>query len=115
METEDLKVEDFGLKEMLVMQRDLQEKYRDKWGGLFPEKGRDQLLWMIAETGEAAQVIKKNGDGKIMDNTEVRTHFVEEMCDVLMYFNDVLLCYGITPEELKRVYQEKHHTNMNRW
>ena len=62
-----------------------------------------------------AQVIKKNGDGKIMDKEEVRTHFVEEMCDVLMYFNDVLLCYSITPEELKKAYQEKHEKNMNRW
>ena len=33
----------------------------------------------------------------------------------MMYFNDVLLCYGITPEELEKVYREKHERNMERW
>lgn len=46
---------------------------------------------------------------------DVREHFIEEMCDTLMYFNDVMLCYGITPEELKKVYLDKHKKNMNRW
>jgi hypothetical protein len=32
-----------------------------------------------------------------------------------MYYNDVLLCYGITPEELKKAYVEKYNKNMNRW
>ena len=29
-----------------------------------------------------------------------------EMADVLMYYNDVMLCYGITAGELKGVYGE---------
>ena len=33
----------------------------------------------------------------------------------MMYFNDVMLCYDITPEELEEVYQEKHRRNMERW
>ena len=40
---------------------------------------------------------------------------LEELADVLMYFNDVLLCYDITAEELKSVYEAKFRRNMTRW
>ena len=40
---------------------------------------------------------------------------VEEMADVLMYYNDVLLCYGISADELKESYTSKFEKNMNRW
>ena len=33
----------------------------------------------------------------------------------MMYFNDLALCYSIAPEELEKVYLDKHRTNMNRW
>lgn len=105
----------FGFEEMQAIQKELQEKYLDKWGGLSPEKGRDSLLWMIIEAGEAADVIKKRGDKEILDNPETRRHFIEEMCDVMMYFNDTLLCYSITPEELTEIYKAKHKRNMSRW
>ncbi len=104
---------DFG--EMQAIQKELQDKYFDKWGGLSPQKGRDTLLWMMIEAGEAADVIKKEGDEAILHQPEIRGHFVEELCDVMMYFNDLLLCYGITPEELSRIYREKHRRNMGRW
>ena len=39
----------------------------------------------------------------------------EEMADVLMYYNDVLLCYGIRGEELKEAYTTKFEKNMKRW
>ena len=45
----------------------------------------------------------------------IRKELVEELADVLMYYNDVLLCYGISAEELKEVYSEKCKRNMNRW
>ena len=32
-----------------------------------------------------------------------------------MYYNDVLLCYGITAEELKGAYVDKFGRNMKRW
>ena len=32
-----------------------------------------------------------------------------------MYLNDVMLCYGITPEELAATYRAKHQRNMTRW
>jgi len=70
---------------------------------------------MLIEVGEAADIIKKMGDSQIVNNETVRNHFIEEMCDVLMYFNDVLLCYSITPDELKQAYMEKHRKNMERW
>lgn len=105
----------FGLDEMQEIQRQLQEKYKDRWGGLSPRKGRDQLLWMMIEVGEVADIIKKQGDAPILENPEIRRHFIEEMCDILMYFNDVMLCYSITPEELEEVYLEKHKRNMERW
>lgn len=100
---------------MQAMQKALQEKYREQWGGLYPEKAKQMLLWMIAEVGEAAQVIKKRGSDAIMEDGGVRADFVEEMCDVMMYFHDVLLCFGITPEEFAEIYRKKHERNMNRW
>ncbi len=104
-----------NIKEMQAMQAELQEKYKDKWGGLSPEKAREKLLWLYGELGEVSDIIKKQGDRRIMEDEVVRKHFIEEMCDVLMYLNDVLLCYEITPKELETVYREKHRKNMGRW
>ena len=106
---------DFSINEMLDMQKTLQEKYKDKWKPICPERGKDQLLWMIGEIGEVIDIIKKNGAGEASQNKTLREHLVEELADVLMYYNDVLLCYGITVEELKQSYQSKFHKNMNRW
>lgn len=106
---------EFGIKEMQAIQMELQEKYKDKWGGLSLEKGRDKLLWMMIEAGEVADIIKKNGDQEIVNDKEVRNHFIEEICDVLMYLNDVMLCYAISPEELEKIYMDKHQKNMKRW
>jgi NTP pyrophosphatase (non-canonical NTP hydrolase) len=105
----------FGVKEMQAIQMELQEKYIDKWGGVSPERGRDKLLWMMSEAGEVADIIKKDGDNKIIEDEVVRNHFIEEICDVFMYLNDVILCYSITPEELEKVYMDKHQKNMKRW
>lgn len=106
---------DFALSEMQQMQRELQQKYIEKWGGLSPEKAVRQMLWLYGELGEAADVIKKEGSSKIMSDAQVRQHFVEELCDVMMYFNDVMLCFDISPEELQKVYCEKFSNNMGRW
>ena len=89
----------FGFHDMQAIQKELQEKYQAKWGGLNPRKGRDSLLC----------------DQAILENPETRRHFIEEMCDVMMYFNDTLLCYAITPEEVEEAYKEKHKRNMSRW
>ena len=106
---------DFTVKEMLAMQQELQEKYKDKWEKISPETGKNKLLWMIGEIGEVIDIIKKNGDIKAVENEELRRHLVEEMADVLMYYNDVLLCYGISDKELKEAYVSKFERNMKRW
>ena len=103
------------LRTMHTMQEELHEKYKDKWRPISPAIGRDKLLWMMAEMGEVADIIKKQGDERIMENADVRQHFVEELCDTLMYFHDVCRCYGVTPEELEEVYLAKHRKNLERW
>ena len=70
---------------------------------------------MIGEIGEVIDIVKKYGDIKAVEDTELRKKLVEEMVDVLMYYNDVMLCYGISAEELKRSYVEKFEKNMTRW
>ena len=101
--------------EMLAMQQALQEKYKDKWEKISPETGKHKMLWMIGEIGEVIDVVKKNGDIKAVEDDEQRKHLVEEMADVLMYYTDVLLCYGISDEELKEAYISKFEKNMKRW
>ena len=106
---------DFSIREMLTMQQTLQEKYKNKWETIRPEAGRHKLLWMIGEIGEVIDIIKKNGDIKSLEDRDLRKHLIEEMADVLMYYNDVLLCYGISDEELKEAYTSKFERNMKRW
>lgn len=105
----------FTVEDMLTMQRALQKKYRDKWEPICPEAGKHKLLWMIGEIGEVVDIIKKNGDAKAVEDTALRQHLVEEMADVLMYYNDVLLCFGIQEEKLKAAYTAKFEKNMTRW
>lgn len=106
---------DFSIREMLTMQQTLQEKYKDKWETICPEAGKHKLLWMIGEIGEVVDIIKKNGDIQSLEDSDLRKHLIEEMADVLMYYNDVLLCYGISDEELKEAYTTKFEKNMKRW
>lgn len=100
---------------MQAMQKSLQDQYREQWGDLTPDRGRELLLWAIAECGEVADIIKKEGDRAIMENPATRSHFTEEVCDVLMYLTDLLLCYDISPAALSEEYEKKYHFNMNRW
>ena len=106
---------DFSINEMQAMQKELQEKYKDKWEPIGPEAGRHKLLWMIGEIGEVIDIVKKNGGTKASNYVELRKDLVEEMADVLMYYNDVMLCYGITAEELKDAYTKKIQKNLQRW
>jgi NTP pyrophosphatase (non-canonical NTP hydrolase) len=106
---------DFGINEMLEMQKALQEKYKDKWEPICPETGKNKMLWMIGEIGEAADIVKKHGHEAAVTDPALRSALVEELADVLMYYGDILLCYGITPEELKASYEAKFQKNMNRW
>ena len=69
---------------------------------------------MMEEMGECIAIIKKKGDSAIMREASVREAFVEEMSDVLMYYFDTLLRYGVTPEEISNAYVAKHNKNMGR-
>ena len=106
---------DFTINEMLEMQRQLQEKYKAQWEPVSPPTGKNKLLWMIGEIGEVIDVVKKHGDQSAVEPGPVRDHLVEELADVLMYYNDVLLCYGIAAEELRSAYCAKFQRNLNRW
>lgn len=108
-------MEDFTINEMQDMQRKLQGKYKDKWEFIGPEIGKNKLLWMIGEIGEVIDIVKKNGGTKACSDAKLRNDLVEEMADVLMYYNDVMLCYGISAEELKKSYSEKYKKNIERW
>ncbi len=108
-------MEQFTISEMQKMQKALQEKYKDKWEPICAEIGQNKLLWMIGEIGEVIDIVKKNGCEVASTDENIRKELIEEMADVLMYFNDVMLCYGITEEELKKAYTEKFEKNMNRW
>ena len=105
----------FDMREMQEMQKALQDRYKHKWEPICPETGQNKLLWMIGEIGEVIDIVKKHGGSEAATDEELRKHLVEEMADVLMYYNDVMLCYGITPDELKQSYAEKFEKNMKRW
>ena len=96
---------DFTINEMRTMQEALQEKYKDRWEPIAPDAGKHKLLWMVGEIGEVIDIVKKNGDRKVTEDDKVRKELVEEMADILMYYNDIMLCYGITAEELKKAYR----------
>ena len=108
-------MEDFGIHEMMDMQRALQEKYKDIWRPICPDRGKDQLLWMIGEVGEVVDIVKKHGGEVACRDVQLREHLAEELADVLMYYTDVLLCYDISAQELKRAYVSKFERNMQRW
>ena len=106
---------DFTMNEMQDMQKRLQDKYKDQWEPISPETGKNKLLWMIGEVGEVIDIVKKYGDLTAITDAELRKDLVEEMADILMYYNDVMLCYGISADELKQSYKEKFEKNMTRW
>ena len=70
---------------------------------------------MIGEIGEVIDIIKTNGSENTVSDDTLREQLIEELADVLRYYNDVLLCYGITADELKQSYTNKFRRNMTRW
>ncbi|PNV60321.1 nucleotide pyrophosphohydrolase [Clostridium sp. chh4-2] len=106
---------DFSINQMQEMQRSLQNKYKDKWEPIGPEAGKHKMLWMIGEIGEVIDIVKKHGDIKASTDIDLRKELVEELADVLMYYNDIMLCYNITEQELQQAYCEKFQKNMKRW
>ena len=101
--------------DMRQMQQALQDQYAGWWEPIDPEHGKNKILWMLAELGEAIQIVKRKRPEEMMQQENIRHDFVEELADVMMFFNDILLCYDISPEEFEAVYRAKHTRNMNRW
>ena len=100
---------------MQQMQQALQERYAGWWEPIDVEHGKNKMLWMLAELGEAIQIVKRHSAQEMMEEGHVRHDLVEELADVMMFFNDILLCYGISPEAFEAVYRAKHQRNMTRW
>lgn len=105
---------DIRISDMMAMQRTLYEQHKDEWKPRQPEYAQNFTLYLVEELGETISIVKKKGGAAVMEDAAVRRHFCEEMSDVLMYFTEVLLCYGITPDELSTAYIEKFERNMGR-
>ncbi len=105
---------DLRISDMMKMQNILWEKNKNDWDPMEEKYARNSLLWMMEEVGEVIAIIKKKDDNAIMNNEDVRNKFVEEMCDVLMYYNDTLLRYNITADEISSAYIKKHDKNIKR-
>ena len=73
------------------------------------------VMGLCGESGEVIDIVKKHGNENACENEALREKLIEELVDVLMYFNDVLLCYGVSEEDLKQSYISKFEYNMKRW
>ena len=105
---------DLKMSDMMQMQRDLHDLHEKDWSPLEPEYGKNTVLYMIEEIGETIAILKKKGDRAVVEDTSVREAFLEEMADILMYYNDTLLRYHVTAEEISSAYKRKHEHNMGR-
>jgi len=107
-------MKDLKISDLIAMQDALQNRMKDKWTPIIPENGHFSLLWMFEEMGELVAIIKKRGIDGIMNDETVRTGFVEELSDTLMYFIDLMTCFDVTAEELSEAFIRKHEKNMAR-
>lgn len=105
---------DLSISQMMRMQQALFELHKDQWTPMEPAFGKDFILWMLEETGEAIAILKKKGHTAVMEDEAVRKAFLAEMADILMYYHDILLRFGVTAEEISRAYAEKHGYDMQR-
>lgn len=104
---------DCRISEFMEMQRCQAETHGwDK--NRVPSMGHRSLLWCMGEMGEVIDILKKKGHDAIMENENVRAHFVEETADVFMYLFDMMESFGITPEEFSDAYIAKFERNMQR-
>lgn len=108
------KKKELNISHMLKLSYALWEENKDKWAPMNPSYGKNFILYMIEEIGEVISIIKKKGEQEIMDNENIRSLFIEELADVMMYFSDILNRYHITAEEFTETYIEKYRKNMKR-
>lgn len=105
---------DLSISQMMQLQKELFEPHKNKWHPMEPEYGKDFILYMIEEVGEAIAILKKKGSAAVMEDPAVREAFLGEMADVLMYYHDILLRFHVTPEEISEAYAKKHSIDMAR-
>lgn len=105
---------DLKMSDMMQMQKALHQLHEQDWSPLEPEYGKNTVLYMVEEIGETIAILKKKGDRAVVEDPDVRSAFLEEMADILMYYNDTLLRYHVTPEEISTAYKQKHDRNMGR-
>ena len=107
-------MQNLSINELIEMQNRLQNRMKDKWLPITPENGHFSLLWMYEELGEVVAIIKKRGNDAIMSDETVRSAFVEELTDVLMYYVDLITCFNISSNEISEAFIAKHEKNMHR-
>ncbi len=103
-----------SIKDMMDMQTELQKKYEGIWQAVAPENAHKSLLWALGEVGEIIDIFKKKGHEAVLSSDTLRTHFMEETVDVMMYLWDMLACMGISSDEFSEIYAKKHDFNMKR-
>lgn len=104
---------DLKVSQMMEYQRQLQAAHPE-WGGLPPEHAKEQMLWGVAEIGEASQLIKKLGEKRVKEDPQIRADFIEEIGDAMMYLWDALMCFGVDAGEFSRIYSAKFERNIHR-
>ena len=105
---------DLKLSEIIAMQHELQDKYKDHWKPLDPENGIPTMLWIFEELGELITIMKKRGNDAIVNDEKVRAAFNDELSDVLMNFAQLAISYGVSADELSCAFLAKHERNMQR-
>ncbi len=105
---------DLSVSDMMQLQRDLFELHKDTWVPREPEYGKEHILYMMEEVGETIAILKKRGSEDVLADPDVRSAFLEEMSDILMYYIDILLCFHVTPKEISDAYLKKHNRNIHR-
>ena len=95
-------MDSLSVQEMQDLQKELHRVYEDDWGELGPDVAMESLLWTIGEVGEVIDVIKKEGCDAIMNDGAVRSHFTEEVCDVLMHLTDFSSAWASPPRRSAR-------------
>lgn len=68
-----------------------------------PKYAKTFILYMIEEIGESIAIIKKKGEESIMNDSEIREHFIEGSEDAIMYFLDVLNRFNISSQEFSYI------------
>ena len=99
-------MEIFGFHQMQRIQKELQGRCEAKRESNCPQIGQNKLLWMMGEVAEVNDMIRNQGDMRIMEDVEVRKQFVEDLYGVLKYVNEMMVYYDITPQELQEVHVE---------